>query len=312
MTLGFHVLAQGEGEKESSVKKEMVNPERAKKKTIILPDVHAGPLPSREIELPEEADYWAYMIPGLKKADGHLNKISDVVPFEFGGKLDIMSDYIYQGYNWAPHHLNLQQTYWVSYGGFTFEYWQDDYFNKPRKWEWDEEEEEWWRNEDRKRYHRTIERDFALSYEYIILDRLIIEPWWANYRYPGYKGTQELGCVIELDVPLHPAMEWSWDYRDDPQQDGMFFEFSLSQPVDISPGGKRLCTFTPSISTGINQNKYINDTIMTHINYGLEWEVPLGEHLSVFAYLNFLQGLNNKWGYVDQSPWGGMGVQMVF
>ncbi len=308
-TIGMNAFAE---EKDSSLKDPIVHPEKAKKRKIILPDEHAAPAPLREIAPVEEADYWAYLIPGLKKADGYLDKVSDVIPFEFGGKLDILSDYVYQGSNWAPHHLNLHQTYWASYGGFTFEYWQADYFNKPRKWEWDDEEQEWARTEEREKYHRTIERDFVFSYEFIILDRLIMEPSWKIYSYPGYKDTQEFGCLIELDIPLHPAVEWSWDYKEDPHHDGMFYEFSLSQPFNISPGGKRLCTFTPFIAMGMNQRKYIDDTIMTHINYGLEWEVPLGEHLSVFAYLNYLQGLNDKHGYVDQYPWGGMGVQMKF
>jgi len=316
LTLAFAlcvpVPAQENEETGSSMKDQMVHPDEAKKKKIILPDDHAGPLPMRVIEPVEEADYWAYYIPGLKKGDGYLNKVSDVVPFEFGGRLDILSDWINEGANAGPHHLNLQQTYWASYGGFTFEFFQADYFNRPHKWEWDDEEQEWVRSEDRRKHHTTLERDFVFSYEFTILDRLIFVPNWKIINLPGYKDTQEFGCAMELDIPLHPAVDWNWDYKEDPHHDGMWFEFSLSQPIDISPGGKRLCTFTPMISTGLNANKYIDDTIMTHINYGLEWEVPLGEHLSVFAYLNYLQGLNARHGYTDQYPWGGMGVQMKF
>ena len=307
--------AQEEGETGRPVREQMVEEapaDRKKEKKIILPDAHGLPLPMREIAPPEEADYWAYWIPGVKTVDGCLNKISDVSPIEFGGKLDILSDWICEGFNAGPHHLNLQQTYWGSYGGFTFEYWQADYFYRPHKYEWDEDGEEWAVCEERKHHHITRERDFTFSYEFTILDRLIMEPNWKIINLPGYKDTQEFGCNVELDIPLHPAVEWTWDYKEDPHHDGMYFEFSLSQPLDISPGGRRLCTFTPSLSTGMNANKYIEDTIMTHINYGLEWEVPLGEHLSVFAYLNYLQGLNARYGYVDQYPWGGMGVQMKF
>lgn len=307
--------AQEKGETTQQMKEQMVGETTAKAKNeeeILLPGQHGLPLPWRKVEPPEEAEYWAYWIPGVKTVDGCLNKVTEVSPIEFGGKLDILSDWIDEGYNAGPHHLNLQQTYWASYGGFTFEYWQADYFHRPHKYEWDEDGEEWVISEERKHYHRTLERDYTVSYEFTILDRIIMEPMWTYVNLPGYPDSQELGCAVELDIPLHPAVEWNWDYQDDPHHDGMYFEFSLSQPIEISPGGKKLCTFTPSLSMGMNANKYIEDTIMTHINYGLEWEVPLGEHLSLFAYLNYLQGLNSRYGYVDQYPWGGMGVQMKF
>jgi len=79
------IPAQENEETGSSMKDQMVHPDEAKKKEIILPDDHAGPLPMRVIEPVEEADYWAYYIPGLKKGDGYLDKVSDVIPFEFGG-----------------------------------------------------------------------------------------------------------------------------------------------------------------------------------------------------------------------------------
>ncbi len=231
----------------------------------------------------EQDDYLTYSLPFVKDIDGALDTVGGAVPLVFSAQALFMSHWLDEGSNPSPNGMNIHQKYSAAIPVFDhfigYEYFQAD-FEKARP--------------------HTLERDHTIFAE-LNFGLLTLVPSWTYVDNIEDSDSGEIGLAVALDVLLNPEFSINYDYD---EEKGYYCEWGISHDFDFGKFG----TFTPSMVMGLNSRKGIDKTCLTHIDWGLEYTLPLSKHLNLAGFLHFTKGLEKDEGFESIVPWGGFGL----
>ena len=231
----------------------------------------------------EQKDYLTYGLPFVKDIDGALDTVSDALPITVSSEVLFMSHWLDEGTNPTPDGMNIHQIYMAAfevYGHLIgYEYFQADF-------------------EDAKPH--TLERDHTIFAE-LNFGILTLVPMWTYVDIPEDDDSGEIGLSVALDLFLNPEFSINYDYR---QEKGYYCEWGISHEFDFDKYG----SLTPSMTMGLNSRKGIEKTCLTHIDWGLEYSLPLSNHVNLAGFLHFTKGLEEEEGFEDIVPWGGISL----
>ena len=254
-------------------------------------------------EREREAIFIEERLPVIAAVSRLLDRIDEKIPLTFYSETSFFSDWLNEGVDSAGHGLQIEQHYFTEMtkaigngeAGVGFEYFQiDTTGGVPGP--------------------STVERDFTV-YMPITWGRLHLEPGWTYMYIDGADDTQQIQGAVSLDVPLRPSFEWNSDYDD---VKGNWFQWGLSHDVPVSISGERLAVLTGSVTLGMDNRKSFDHTGLTNIDFGLDCEIPLMEHLSIAGVLHFSKSLNRAKDeegnriFTDIIPWGGLTLLAEF
>ncbi len=122
--------------------------------------------------------------------------------------------------------------------------------------------------------------------------------------------------MARLSIQSH-QLTFMWEYDYD-QGKGYYCEWRISHNMGIAPLGETLFIFNPSMAMGMNPYEYIDIKTLTHIDWGLDLDIPLTKHFVVTGMLHFTKSLSkyeDEDGYrifEDIIPWAGLVLALEF
>ncbi|RJP55889.1 MAG: hypothetical protein C4541_13350 [Candidatus Auribacter fodinae] len=237
-------------------------------------------------ECPSDNDgYITYGLPFVKDVDNALDTAGEAVPIDFTAEAIFMSHWIDEGANAAPHDWNVHQSYTASipigdvvavgYNFFSASFTDA----KPE----------------------TLERDHTIFAEFCV-GPVTLVPMWTYVDIPeGEPDSEEVGLEVAIDTFLNPTFIMNYDYH---EEKGYYFEWCISHGFEFGKYG----ALVPSMALGMNSRKGVDHTFLTHIDFGVDYTVPLSRHMAVTGFLHMTKGLKEEYDYEDVIPWGGMSL----
>jgi hypothetical protein len=259
------------------------------------------------VEEPREELFILNRIPPLQAIDRCVDRFDELCPLKFGAQANFLSNWLNEGFNTAKHGVQIQQTYFTEFTrelfGFTwgagFEFFQcDTTGGVPGS--------------------SMLERDLTI-YLPMGWKALSVSPYWSHIRFLDDEldevETGEIGCEFSLDKVLNPKFLWNYDYD---EGKGQYLEWGISHNIPIRFCGEKFAVFTPSIALGMNSRKYIEETVLTHIDWGLDFSLPLNHHFTATGLLHFTKSLNRLKDedgvrlFENIIPWAGLSLTAEF
>lgn len=235
--------------------------------------------------LKEETDYLVYGLPFVEHIDNSLDMVSNALPVNFIAEVIFMSHWIDEGANAAPHDWNIHQYYTASIPigdivSIGYNFFSASFTDAVPE---------------------TLERDHTIFAEFAVGPVTLI-PMWTYVDIPeGEPDSEEVGLEVSVDTFLNPTLIMNYDYH---EEKGYYFEGVISHDFEFGKFG----VLTPNMAMGLNSRKGTEHTYLTHIDFGVDYTMPLGRHTSVTGFLHMTKGLKENDGYEDVIPWGGMSI----